>query len=331
MTKPSKRNRSIASQVQTIIKQLGTPMDMLMPLAKATHSKKTITRITEYCKAQITMVLGDIRAEKQAELKEIQSRRKHHAVKIAQQQKRVDHTDTMIAKRDVVKQDCPDMRERGLRKSLDYGLGAFCFCMAIAVLCIGAGNVYAIIMASGTPVFLEEPALARSLSAILPIGAFALEFFKRHLISDTAKRRYTKGVYILCALLLITWIILFAIVFGAASDQSIDLDAMMNGESEADPLGRAFTVIQLLAELFVGAALFMTGGDLFGKHMHSIQIANPDYTRAKALLDSMKADDSKEAKLEQQAQSWVNAIENGEQLYIADQIATYEQLRAQYQ
>ncbi len=322
---------SPASQVQSLLHTHGMQMDFLLPLTKAPETKRNTEHIRDYCTAQAQMVLGDIRATQQDTLNDIVKRRTHHDAKMAEQQKRVDRTDTMIAKRDVVKQECTDANDLFMLTILNMSLAAICVALAFTALLIGAGNIYSIIMASGQPVFLDDPALAVALSAILPIGAFALEFFKRQFSTDKAKRRYMMTVYALCAVLLIAWIILFAMVFGSAADQSIDLSSMMSDSNhETDYLPQAFTIIQLLAELFVGAALFMTGGELFAKHMRSIRVANPDYERAKAVLDAMQREiDTFYAPKQREAQGWLDAIDNGTRIYVADHIALYQQLRAQ--
>ena len=126
-------------------------------------------------------------------------------------------------------------------------------------------------------------------TGLMPLGAFALEFFKRHLHSDHAKKIYNTIVFALAALLLLVWVVLFALVFGSPGDTALDIDSLLKPSGE-DYLGKAFTMVQLLAELLVGASLFTSAGDLFAKHSPTRLIPNPDYVEAVQLLEKMKKD-----------------------------------------
>ncbi|MCK4944677.1 MAG: hypothetical protein KAS59_00230, partial [Alphaproteobacteria bacterium] len=169
----------------------------------------------------------------------------------------------------------------------DFTVGLGCLCLGLIVVLMGATNVYSIIMASGTPVFLDEPRLAMMLSGLLPIGSIAFKFFSSTLSNDKVKKHYTIALYGASATSLLIWVILFGITFGSVASgfdwDNLGTDSNMN-------IDTAFTVIQLLAEMLVGATLFQVAGDIWATYAPTTMVPNPAYEERKKNLKLLRAD-----------------------------------------
>jgi len=154
----------------------------------------------------------------------------------------------------------------------DFAIGLSCSSLGLLVVLMGATNVYSIIMASGTPVFLDEPRLAMMLSGLLPIGSIAFKFFSSTLSNDKIKKHYTIALYGASAAALLVWVVLFGITFGSAAT-GFDWDSI--GTDSDTSTGTAFTVVQLLAEMLVGATLFQVAGDIWATYAPTTMVLNP--------------------------------------------------------
>ena len=83
------------------------------------------------------------------------------------------------------------------------------------------------------------------------------------------------------------------------------------------------------AELFVGAALFTSAGDLFSKHSPTRLMANPDYVEATQLLAKMKKEYAPIVDILNKKKARLEILGHGLTLYLSERMATYERLRAQ--
>lgn len=83
----------------------------------------------------------------------------------------------------------------------------------LAVMGMGAANIYANLMAAGEPVFLEQPWLAVCLSALVPCGSTALKFISHFFDHAYTKKRYALGVYVLTILAIAGWSVTFSLNF----------------------------------------------------------------------------------------------------------------------
>lgn len=314
--------------VRALLKPLADAKDYFRKLLAQSDLKKAEQAAREYCTAIFHITYGEEISSLKAEIPEKELRCKQFRNAISAHERFTSKIARMIPVKDKLKQDIPNEHERDIRKYLDIALGVVCLIAAIFVLGMGASNVFSIIMASGTPIFLERPELAWMLSGLLPLGAFALDFFKRHLNSDKAMQIYTTSIFGSTAILLLTWIVLFALVFGSPGDSGIDIDALMK-PSEGNDLATALTIIQLLAELFVGTALFTTAGDLFAKYAPTKLTINPDYVAAMQLLTTMKQNYDLTEALLIKKKARLETLNHGLTLYLSEQMASYLRLRAQ--
>lgn len=299
-------------------------MRRLAVLADANEAEKLAR---DYVESSFRMAYGQEVERLDAAIIEQTAKTKEGRKAVESQQQLVNKTSRMIRVQEQRRKEIPDEKARDLRKWRDWLLVALCFIIAFLVLGMSAVNVFSIIEASRIPLFLERPELAWMLSGLLPIGAFALEFLKRHFTTDRAKYRYTMLVYSLTASLLLIWIVLFALVYGNPAS-GMDVDALM-GQSSGNPLDMILTMTQLLAELFVGASLFMAGGDLLDRHSPTRLIANPDYEEAAALLKAMRQEHETCTALLNDLKGSGTSLQAASRLWMQEQMLLFKRLRAQ--
>ncbi|MCK5659513.1 MAG: hypothetical protein KAH96_06530, partial [Alphaproteobacteria bacterium] len=203
----------------------------------------------------------------------------------------------------------------------DFVIGLGCLCLGLIVILMGATNVYSIIMASGTPVFLDEPRLAMMLSGLLPIGSIAFKFFSSTLSNDRVKKYYTISLYGASAAALLVWVILFGITFGSVASgfdwDNLGTDSNMN-------IDTAFTVVQLLAEMLVGATLFQVAGDIWTTYATTTMVPNPAYEERKKNLKLLRADHGQRTQDFTQNRASLDALKAARKAYINTQILHYK-------
>ncbi|MGH1404134.1 MAG: hypothetical protein ACRBDL_07810 [Alphaproteobacteria bacterium] len=208
--------------------------------------------------------------------------------------------------------------------SKDFTIGLSCLICGLIVVLMGASNVYSIIMASGTPVFLDDPRLAMMLSGLLPIGSIALKFFSATIQSDKFKKRYTTALYGAAAVSLIAWIVLFGMTFGSAAS-GFDWDSLGEDNTDKDA---TFTVVQLLTEMLVGATLFQVAGDIWSTYAPTTMIANPAYAERKRNLELLRGDHDELRKTYTQNTARLSMLMAARKAYINSQILHYQRQAA---
>lgn len=315
--------------VRDLFKVLPDTREYFRKLVMLEDQKKAEQEARTYCEKLYRITYGEEMSRLKSEIAEDEQRSKQLIKAIAAQEQLIAKTDRMIRVQDKLKREVPDKKDRNLRTWLDILLGILCLFAAGFVLLMGASNVFSIIMSSGAPIFLEEPRLAWMLSGLLPLGAFSLEFFKRHLQSDRGKRFYTITIFALSAILLLAWVVLFALVFGSPGDDALDFDKLLKPAGE-DHLGKAFTMVQLLAELMVGAALFTSGADLFAKHSPTRLVTSPDYEDAVAVLSAMQKDYAPIGANIHQKKARLDVLEQGASLYASERVVEYQRTCARF-
>lgn len=197
---------------------------------------------------------------------------------------------------------------------------------AVIALFMGAAGVQANLEASGNPVFIEQPFTKWLLSALLPAASVALKFVSNFLPHDRARRNYGLAVYIITGVLLLFWMVLFAINFTGISG-GIDWSDM----GEADHGGSLLVFVQLAAEAMVGTALFLVidltaskyaAGYSYLESLEKIQIRESRKTYSGShtpLSAAIKAARGQKLKLEASRQSTINS-----------KVATFTKLRARF-
>lgn len=150
---------------------------------------------------------------------------------------------------------------------------------AFVVLTMGAANVYANIMGSGSGVFIERPLLGVIISGLLPAGSVAMKFVTDIMESNRAKAFYAKTMHGLTVVVLLSWTILFALTFHGLPSQ-LTFDDLEGSNTTSI----ALTWVQLLAEMLVGAVLFQVAADVYSKYTPNTCRPNPEHIETESAL-----------------------------------------------
>ncbi len=148
----------------------------------------------------------------------------------------------------------------------------------IAALCMGAANIYSNLIASGVSVFITKPYLAVAISLILPISAIAVKNLSHYIHNPLYRRWYGLGIYGVTLVLLVVWGALFAQSFSGVSG-GFDINALLE-ESSSDDSGSALVWSQLMLELLMGSALFLTIEEIANKYAPESFLPNMAYFKA---------------------------------------------------
>ena len=208
--------------------------------------------------------------------------------------------------------------------SKDFTIGLSCMICGLIVVLMGATNVYSIIIASGTPVFLDDPRLAMMLSGLLPIGSVALKFFSTTIQNDKFKKHYTTLLYGAAAISLVAWIVLFGMTFGSAAS-GFDWDSLGTDSTSKDT---TFTIIQLLAEMLIGATLFQVTGNIWATYAPTTMISNPAYEERKKNLELLRTDHDERRKSYTKNTARLNTLRTARKAYVNSQILHYKRQAA---
>lgn len=151
-------------------------------------------------------------------------------------------------------------------------IALFFLSLALAVaLIMGVSNVVSAILSTGQPVFLDQPWLAVALGMILPTGALALEYVSHFFEFEKSRKRYTLAICTLTALLLLCWLVLFALIFPGMAATDISFSSV----DEPDWKAPLFTGVQTAAELFVSATLMLAIQEVLRKYSNTTIVDNP--------------------------------------------------------
>lgn len=201
----------------------------------------------------------------------------------------------------------------------------FSLVSALVVLTMGAANVYANILGSGNPTYLENRTLALIISLLLPTGAVAMKFVGDIFESDKTKARYIKTLNVLTVIVILTWTALFALTFDGQS-AGVDVDAML----EANPASSALTWIQLVAELLVGFVLTQTASDNYSKYAPNAYIRNPEYVEIEVgLQEHSKSHEVYREEINERS-GGIAEMEAGCQIFVNEMGALYLNMRRRF-
>lgn len=298
-------------------------------LMMSKDQKKAEKSAQEHLENKAEAAIGEEHSGLKDEIVDLEKTDKRQEEDIAKLRKQLGKTDATITEHDKRAQEIPDEQQRDIRKWLDYALAAICFAGGGISLTASVLAMYTLVISAGIIAIIDNPSLAWPFCVPLSLGAIALDFFKRTLKTHGAKRLYAKIIYAACALLMMAWIILAAKVFGSMADQGFDPAMLLEG-SGGDPLMSIYTTVQLFLEFFIGCALFMTAGDLIGKHSKTREVPNEDHINLEKRIKALKAEHQKTKKLLRDKRARLSAIDPAVKLYIGEHMADYDKLRAQF-
>jgi len=207
----------------------------------------------------------------------------------------------------------------------DKSLFIFVLIGLLVVMIMGVSNIYANLMASGTVIFIEKPWLALALSALLPTGSAALKFVTNFMAFDRSRKRYAIGINMLTAIALLFWTILFAQNFAGITGE-INWPLLDDGDSN----GALFVWIQLIAELLVGASLFLVLEDIWSKYYTEKFVDNPEYIEANNAYLAHKKDHDALGEERGKTQGRLVQLEALKQALIDEKVARFISLRTKF-
>lgn len=259
------------------------------------------------------------------ELDELDARHKASAATLEELEKQKAGTDPYV-KTCVMNSGMEDekIRWRDWRTKDQVMLGVTVIFLILAMV-MGAGNVYANLMSSGNPVFLDDPWLALMLSTLLPIGSAAIKFVTNPMTVDSTRKRYVLCIYSLTVLSLAAWSVLFAMNFTGVSG-GIDWDSL----GESNDSGAALVWAQLIVEMLAASALFLAAEEIWIKYSPDWYTDNLKYlSLEKSLKNHLIAH---EKLCQQRAEKHGLYIEliNKRDAYINNKVADYINLRGRF-
>ncbi len=146
---------------------------------------------------------------------------------------------------------------------------------------LGAANVYANLMSSGEPIFLDTPSIAISLSMLVPLCAFAVKWVTVFFPYDAHRRIYALSVYLLTLIVLALWTVLFSQAFTGVGG-GFDLDSL----TEENGSGSLLVWSQLVLEILATASLWLAADRIWVKYAPNYYQQNLAWTEAKAAYDA---------------------------------------------
>lgn len=148
----------------------------------------------------------------------------------------------------------------------------------VAAMLMGTANIYANLMASGVTIFLTKPYLALVIALLLPIASIAIKNITHYIHNPLLKRHYGLGIYAFTMLLLLVWGVLFAMNYSGVTG-GFDPSALLEDNSTTDT-GAALVWTQLMLELLMGSALFLTIEEITSKYAPECFAPNMAYFEA---------------------------------------------------
>jgi len=150
-------------------------------------------------------------------------------------------------------------------------------------------NVQANLMATYEPIFLQNPYKAWFLASLAIIGAVAIKQIPSSFKHEYNKRHYKRGLYILTALALLTWMVSFAYVFNGIGTSE-------EAEKASDAAAKFYMFIHVLSEVLATASLFMSLNDIFDEYFPKAQFRNPAYAPQLSNVNDLKNEKSEAEK-----------------------------------
>jgi len=203
-----------------------------------------------------------------------------------------------------------------------FGAGALLSSM-VFVMGMSAANVYANLMASMEPVFLENASIAMALAALAPCGSVAIKLLVNAFDTWRAQKAYCNIVYGLTALSFLIWVILFSVQFtGVGAD--LDMDDM----SGSNAIGSVLVCIQLLTEILIGGVLFLAFHKIRSKYSVEFYRDNIAYINAKKVHGDERAKLDALLKTRNQLHEQLTKLRAERALHVNERIAAFVATRS---
>lgn len=136
------------------------------------------------------------------------------------------------------------------------------------VLLTSLFGAHGALVASGVPIFIADPTLPFLIAAIAPTASVAFKFIASAFRNEAARKKFRFGVHCASAASFATWLLLFAAKFDGFGG-GLDLFDEPNGL-----IDRAFTALQIGAEVLIGASLFLNLDRLAARYAPDFEVPN---------------------------------------------------------
>lgn len=196
--------------------------------------------------------------------------------------------------------------------------------LGMALICLFAGsiNVYVNLLASGSPVFIDQPWTAILLSMLVPAGATSIKFGYNFIESDGMRLLYARLVYVVSGILLILWISLFAHSFHGVSAE-IDWDSLGSTTTLQSFLDAAMVWTQSVAEMFIGASLFLVAEMTHQRYSSNYYMANPVFGETKRAYEAQQKILQQTEESLSQAQGRLDRITARQEVFVNEAVAEF--------
>ncbi|PCJ99557.1 MAG: hypothetical protein COA45_05865 [Zetaproteobacteria bacterium] len=186
----------------------------------------------------------------------------------------------------------------------------------VVILVMGASNVYANLIASGQPVFIDNYWLAISLSMLMPAASLSLKFTHHIFESYRARKIFSRSIYGTTLTALLAWSVLFAMNFDGVGGE-INWDDL----GESNNTGTALVWLQLIAEILIGGALSIALTDKIAKYFPDNDSENPEWRSIDAALKRHKTSHSQLSKQRGKSHEGVTALSSAREAFVSDQVS----------
>ncbi len=187
------------------------------------------------------------------------------------------------------------------------------------LLCMGMGwsNVYANLLASGEPVFIENTWLAAMLATLAPLASVSVKWMTHFLRYDTSRRRYAIAVFMTTLVVLAVWLVLFVKSFpGIASPVLLDM-------ADGFDTGSLLTWSQLTLEILVAACLWLAAEDIWIKYAPGWTVENPEYVELDKAISELKPSLDVLSQSHSALVGRKTELEADRQAYVNDRVASF--------
>ncbi len=186
---------------------------------------------------------------------------------------------------------------------------------------MGAANVYAILMATGEDVFLDNPVLAACIAAIMPSASFALKCYASLIEIDRTRKRLINYLLASLAVVITLWIGLFAYTFEGVSSFSFD----------PVETGGWTTGLQLLGEFLISTSLGVYATKIAARYQTPhIATSVRHQARSQAVMDFLPEHEALEARYAE-ACARVERLEADRAKHVSEQLALFYDLHRRHQ
>lgn len=191
------------------------------------------------------------------------------------------------------------------------------------LLALGSTNVATVILASGIPIFLDQPILAWLLAGLVPAAAIALKSGSNLLQLDQSKRNFSIAVFALACIAAVIWVILFSLSFEGATPD-IDIDDLFADQAGGHDLTALRNTVQILAEVLIGAALFLVVDKIIASYRTGYRQANEAYPEAERDVHHWEARVSAAREAFNDAHGQVSRLTAARAAYVSEAVADWQ-------